>query len=572
MKLGSPCPAVINHLLAVLAEKTGKDVENARHCLRVSHKGNIVISAPVVISKNLLNHFGAESVEDVNRLLSCITPEAAERIVAWANEAKNGDFRNIRELKPKDFCVPREIAAGEKDSLYKTFVRVHSEYSSGLGKTATEVFGTAAAEDLLPAGIRQCLRCSPGPEDVNFSRSGTLKTTAECRCGFTAVLAGGNGRPSSTLVSKDHQELISAAAQYYFRRYSSVRLADEIKAACQKANEIRNLYYLNAQAAKAAEDLDSLLRGLEGRQLRYGGNGSWYVGSLRFDSITPESLRAFAGKALTAVEKGALVRKEKARERVRQLWALAGEPVCAGYEEVWAGLPVTVKFTPSVVNAYNSLKKLVETWTNGNITVSPKNELLVNGVKLEELDEEAVRRSAKLVFNSFKNAAEAARAKAAGYDQGVVLKVLRFVADNPEKMGATTVAAVLAGSRAKKVAERKLSSLSGYGSLRGVATQKDLARIVGQMVNDGLLRVKRVGWHDMPVLRVPGETEGMLKALGGPEMPPLQKQMSIQEAVGRRSWDALAEMASGGDWAAEVALNVAAALWPGSKAAKALKT
>jgi hypothetical protein len=373
-------------------------------------------------------------------------------------------------------------------------------------------------------------------------------------------------------VGKDHQELVGAAAQYYLRRYSSNRLAEEIKAACQKANGIRSLYYLNAQAAKAAEDLDSLLRGLEGRQLRYGGNGSWYVGSLRFDSITPESLRAFAGKALTAVEKGALVPREKARERVRQLWALAGEPACAGYEEVWAGLPVTAKFTPSVVNAYNSLKKLVEAWTNGNITVSPKNELRVNGVKLEELDEETVRRSASLVFNSFKNAAEAARAKAAEYDQGVVLKVLWFVADNPEKMGVSTVAAVLAGSKAKKVAERKLSNLSGYGSLRGVVTQKDLAQIVGRMVNDGLLRVKRVGWHDMPVLRVPGETEGMLKALGEPEMPFLQKQMGIQEAVGKRSWDALAEMAAGGDWAAEVALNVAAALWPSSKAAKALKT
>mgnify|MGYP005837985325 CR=1 FL=1 len=58
---------------------------------------------------------------------------------------------------------------------------------------------------------------------------------------------------------------------------------------------------------------------------------------------------------------------------------------------------------------------------------------------------------------------------------------------------------------------------------------------------------------------------------GEPETVPLKKRMSIQEAVNKRSWDALAEMAAGGDWAAEVALNVAAAFWPSGKAAKALK-
>lgn len=177
-----------------------------------------------------------------------------------------------------------------------------------------------------------------------------------------------------------------------------------------------------------------------------------------------------------------------------------------------------------------------------------------------------------LIFKSFKNAAEAARAKAAGYDQDVVLKVLRFIADHPEKMGATTAAAVLTGSKAKKVADRKLFSLSGYGSLRGVVTQKDLAQTISRMVNDGLLRIKYVGQHDMPVLRVPVETEKIVKTLDEPEIVPLKKRMNIQEAIGKRSWDALAEMAAGGDWAAEVALNAAAALWPSSKAAKALKT
>lgn len=109
--------------------------------------------------------------------------------------------------------------------------------------------------------------------------------------------------------------------------------------------------------------------------------------------------------------------------------------------------------------------------------------------------------------------------------------------------------------------------------LKGVITQKELSNLIQNMIEDGLINVAYVGWYDLPVLYIHETVKKQLESMQSPEPIFTEKKqsVSIEEAVNKREWDKLAEMAKE-NWSAEAALKTAAVLWPSGKAAKAVKT
>jgi len=560
-----------------------------RKHLRVSGKGNIVLALPVLLGKKFLAELGASSVNEIEKFIELMHPDTAAKIASWAIEAEQGVTSHIRELQRDDFVLSGELPGDDETSLVEAFLATHREYAARLEKDAVSVFG--AVSEALPPGIRERIACRPCPDTVKTAPDPSLLQLSpgyfmECACGFTATVTR-RGKPAvlPRLEAADSRAMNAAAQKHVFGDPNGhLRLVSLTKQRQEQAARLLEEYYLTPEASHAGEQLATFVQAVTGARLVRTADG-WRIGDLPVGRPSAESLVAMAEGMLAVIEAGKIVLRQEASQMVRNFWREHVEPVCRGYEELYDSLPWTARLSPALGKAYADLQAFVRDWSSGVI----RDGRVVGRYGLHQLDPDKVRTDAARLVNEFRRQAET---RPGSRDQPVVDAALRLVAGNPDRMGVTTAAAVLAGSRARKVTERGLDHLPAYGLFRG-HSQENIASTLTRMVADHLLEVSHVGRHRLPVLHVPKHVRTAMKQRHPePEAParpqeedrrgtgpgdqparkPAPAPRDVEEAVRRRAWDTLAGMSDGGDWAAAVALGLAAELWPSGKAARIVKT
>jgi len=534
--------------------------------LRVSKAGNIILCDRPIITGRLLEQYGAKSKNDVECLLKCLTEKAARKIISWVDEIGRGGASLAGELTPEDFNLETELSQHDREMMLVKFSSVHENHSRSIEEKLVKLYAGLEIET-APKKILNQINCAF--DRIEVTRKG-FGFVIKCGCGLK-VEVDGQLRQFKPL-DVDWDKLSAEVINIHLEKYRKVQLVDEIEHYRKQAEDIEYAFFLNSKARLSLVDLKEISSAIKNyRMISFSNHGLWRFGAVLLPDISAETLRAYTRKAFSTIQKGRLVSKSEVQKKAKEIWESVGKSVCGDYEKAWRELPVTVRMRKSVVNAYRDLKDQEEAWSKGKITLSSKDRLLINGMEIDEISEESVRRTTQIFVNRFKHAVDSA--KAAECDQYVAYQVLCLIRDYPKKMGATMVAALLTGSKSQRITRNKIDRNPYYGTLKGRITQKDLVEFIKNMVSDGLLKVKHIGWHDMPVLCLPDDTKELFDNLEQPERteaPPVKRAETVEEAVNKRDWDSLAEMADK-NWAAEVALNIAAVLWPTGKAAKALK-
>jgi hypothetical protein len=544
--------------------------------LRRSNKGNIVFESTPVLTKRFLEGLHADSSEDLEHFVECLKPEAAAELAAWAQAYGDGGNAPVREFGLDDFAA-RGLAEDKIALAMDNFLLAHRTYAGKMRGAAADL---GAVE--LSGSLAQVTGCRPeaGTVALEVAQSKlAVVCRGACACGFAATVTGKTVTILPSVVT-EHNRLLGAlaAGQVLGRPDDPEAPAARIGWLQGQSEGIAAEYHLTPKALQAARELSAFAESVRNRKISY--DGTWSIGPFRFDSLTPANvLEKVAKERYAIIEAGRITRKDEIGTRIREAWRTRIKPVCGDYGEIYAALPPTARLTKQVVKAYQNLSSLNAAWSSAKISVAGDGSLAVDGHVLKDIERDAATEAARLsaVFT-----ASVARAgtRAGAYNQGVVRKIVELVAAHQGRMGATGVSQVLAGSKSQKILHNRLDRLPGYGSLAGVVSQQAIAGMVDMMTEDGLLTVGERGYyrHSMPVLRVSPEVVAAFRAL--PEVPLEQappkgrvvdQPATIQESVARRSWDTLAGMAEDGDWAAEVALNVAAALWPSGKAVKCLR-
>jgi len=545
--------------------------------LRVSQKGNIVLGAPVLLGKGFLERLGAGSEEEVMAFLEYLGGRSLEKLCTWAKEVDQGLFRHVQELTLDDFNVGGKVSENYRAEMVGKFLEWHREYSERLRQAVLGVFGEIT--EFVPSRLVSRMECRPSPETVSLicdDRVRKLVTVyrARCECGAAAIITPERvGDPSP---GTEDIAVLTAMAREHLRTAPFLSGIVRMKEA---AEEIASAYFLTAGAAESLRALSQLAGALQKQEIRYEASG-WRVGSLRVLSLSSGVLEPLAGKYLSEVGQGRLVPKGEAGEKVRQVWEARLRPVTQGYKELYRALPLTSRLKPSVVAVYDKLDAFATAWSTASLSVSPGGALMLNGKILDLADgNTADVAEAVSLYANFKQEAEKEKLRSPRYNQYAVYKILQLVQSYPARMGVSGISAVLGASKAKKITENKLDRLPLYGALKDL-TQQDIADTTSRLVEDGLLSVSYMGRHSLPVLRLPPRVAVLFGTLAGqpepeapsPEEKALPKPAGVEEAIGRHSWQTLAELSAAGDWSAEVALNVAAALWPTGNAARIVRS
>lgn len=137
---------------------------------------------------------------------------------------------------------------------------------------------------------------------------------------------------------------------------------------------------------------------------------------------------------------------------------------------------------------------------------------------------------------------------------------------HPQKMGAKTLAGILAGSREEKILSKDYAHDPDYGRFRGVYSMSQIITWIKSLVASQYFSVRHVGRYHNPVLYLgPMPETSALKTLD----PGDNEEFSadLDTLITRHQWKKLAEKAED-DWAAECALLAGAVLWPYGDARK----
>ena len=562
-----------------LSEQEGEVVE--RHC-RVSKAGNIVLADKLLLFHNLFYAFHVHSKDMAGELLRRMKSFAAEEIIQCVRDLSNyttscqlKDWK-CRELTPDDFDIDvEEITEEEKEMLRDRFYKAHDDYISTLRNHIDKLFtglGKDAFEILVPADVLKRLNCKGDLRSIDFDKK-ELAFLLKCSCGISGKL---NTFLCQVVNDKwaDITKCEKEIVEHRFDTYESFQLLTKVDFCCSQAEDTARAYFLTKNARSKLEELRTLKSALrKPSQIKYSvESGLWGVGSKKFPDITAETIYEAAQSALQDVRNGKLLSKEGVKERIKEAWGFAGKESYDEAGRIWSGLPFFTKMRVSVASAYTRLVSFANACANGEVIVSQRGDIIVGEATIDtDSEKKFIENMIKIYLDKFKNAVNSAGT--VGYDQYIMYQVLRVVAEHQEKMGVTTVAALLTGSKSQKIMNSGYNRSSSYGILKGVITQKDLANLIKNMVQDGFLSIKYVGWHDMPVLRVPEVEKRHLESIPPPEGTPgegKQVTYTVEETVNKRAWDRLAEMAKE-SWPAEAALRTAALLWPSGKAAKAVK-
>ncbi|ACX51995.1 RQC domain protein [Ammonifex degensii KC4] len=590
---------VVGALLAGLQAKGLSVPPGSAGRFRVSKKGNLLLDEKLLLASDTARTLGCETPEAVLELLrSSLSDEAASEIHQVLCSPPGG--KEPRQITALDFVAkpPEELA----EKIWPVFEAKHMAHSQELAAYAEEVFRDLPAGPPENARAVARARCRPKPEDLTFRYDGAVCLAVCSACGFTLAFSASVGRhlpghPKNSSLGQDKDELSDLAGKALSRRLAEAGLpgkleglAREVKAALAERICLPEVY-------RWLKVLDSVASGIQKGSIRWQGSG-WVVASFSLPSADPTYLVEYFERRTKEVLSLPSTPLEGLREVLRRFWEGSGRKVWEKAEALHSALSPIMKALPEVRRSYENMRRFAEALSEGRIRVTGEGQCFVGNECLKQFDGQTLARILDRLFSAFERAVQQNMAfglsdeqvpaeilnrllPAPGQkggeklDREVVLEVLRLLAARPKKMGATTVAAVLAGSRAKKVSDRGFDKLPSFGRFKGLYTQQELVRVVERMVRAGLVAETYVGVHGLRVLYLPREVEkALLSSLSSEEGTLEVEDARVKRAaraIQKHSWGELAEMARDGFFPAEAALAAAAALWPSGKAPKLLK-
>jgi len=541
-------------------------------CFRVSNAGNILMSNKILISNNLISYLNMSSKNDIKELMACLKENSLKEILVWIEKfISNYSCSGSRELTVSDFDFTYQVEEKNKEFLQSAFLQAHQKYINSLEKEIKEIIkGLGEFEDLIPVTVLSYLKCAG--TDLKLIRK-RFKYFIRCTCGLEAEADLETFK--CRLLNNQEEQIIQCVqnvTKYCLDKYKEHQIPVLLKNYDEQVDIIERDYFLNSSAYLKLSELKTFKETVEGqRKIEYFRHSNkWIFGSKTLPSITPERILSLIQETFRVIQNGKLFLKTEAQERIREIWITKGREKFDECNRIWSALPFTVKlFT---VNLYKQFKIYTEECSKGNVHAL-NGRLIIGGTEVETINEESIINAFQSYINKIKKTADSIEP-----DRDNAYSILKVIESSlPKKMGITTVAAVLTGSRARKVIDRGLNKNAYYGALKNIS-QIDIINQIKRMIESNILKIRYIGRKDLPILCLTDETKKLITSLSVSEVPEIVQEnntdekstVKIEDIVNRRAWDIL-EKKSKKDFSAEAILKVAAVLWPTGKAAKIVK-
>jgi len=573
---GAEINAVITQVLNNYCHKHNLSTPK-QNLFRVSKAGNILIADRTLISNELLDSLNLRTKDKVKKLISCLKEQSIKEILSWSekNTSSNLSGPECKKLELSDFDISGQVEEEVKEPLQDIFFRYHQIYVNEL-KEKLQKLSQKLDKSLIPEDVLSRSECPGRSLELNRKR---LKYFVKCCCGLEAEIEIDTSKCRFLNQGEDIEKCIQNIVQYYLKAYKKFQIPELIKDFCTQAENISYDYFLSSRAYSELIELKAFKEAIEGQQkidyLQY--SNKWKIGTKTLSDITPETISSLIEKTFQFIQNNKLFLKVDARKIIKEIWETKGKEKYDECCQVWSELPFVAKL--SAINSYKQLKIYAEECSKGNIQLLSSGRLTIGETEIQTINEESIVCVVELCLKDFKENAE--HVEKIKYNQNIaqsILKVIEF--SRPKKMGVTTVAAILTGSKTKKILERRLDKSPYYGILKN-ASQMSIINQIEKMKQNNILEIEYVGRQDMPCLRLTDEVRKILISSPAPEAildkedeGDKNKDMyidEIKEAINKRAWDILEER-SKKDISAEAALRVAAILWPTGKAAKITKT
>lgn len=542
--------------------------------IRVSKKGNVLIDENLYISNDLLVSTGITEPKKLKDLLLTLTDSALEKLKSKLLSAPSVKV-NLEPLTINDFLtdvIPYENDQSLKTAVY-AFSEIHKKYSEVLRQYGQSLFGGEFPSFICRELAVKRATCRALPEDAAIKKNKwTGAVVIVCRaCGFAAVQQPlkRSWEYAKGISLEGDKTYITEGLQIYYA--DKLKQSGVIEEAERRLEELKNGlqgFVPGPRAVRALSDLEFLVKSL--RSLSVVRQGSVFnisgTGLLADAQAVRDRLAFFAAEVANEWK----IPEEEARQSLLQSWEAFGRIIWNNFEEKWAVLPVFYKIISGVREAHERLSDFMSDWENGRVSASTGS-LRMGREPVNALEEKALSVIADRLLVDFESALKRAVSRYP-LPEAAEAAIFLFL-EKPKKMGATTAAAVLTGSKSQKVLAEHYDKCSQYGALAKKITQKETQKIIENMLSDDLLAVKTVGWHDLPVLFVLKEIEKYFYIYRQVnkkerEKTPEEKLKLIELAVQKKDWEAVAEMQKEGFFPAEAALRIASVLWPAGKAAK----
>lgn len=543
---------------------------------RVSKRGTVLIDEQPVLTHDVLERAGlagetqVERAENLKRLLTEMLSPCAVRALHDALVLPKGKAR-FPKIGLENFVVGKGMELPEKG--WTAFEAAHVKYSGTLKAQAEKLLAGLDLSLFGSLGLLRRTECQPEQKDVVASVDARGVWVAECRkCGFTAAFAPKswvwlNGDCRGSDVFKDGAELLNRVAFVLAER---LRRSDEFREADRLCAALEEEMAARVPCARAQEllfQLKILTQSVRESRVEWR-DGAWMVMPFR---VPPEPA-AVLERCAEAVEEARSLPAptlSEAREMALRFWEKEGGLRWESVRRLHAELPPLLRLAPRVEQAWNRLESFVSALKAGRFETRDR-QVCLGSERMSVADEASLGTALAELICEFEGVARGPGGEVPSFD--VAVEVLKLVAARPKEMGTTTVAAVLAGSKARKVLERKYDKLPQYGVLKGRCSQAEVVRAVEKLAEMCLVSVVHVGWHDLPVLHLPKAVREAVRsgALSAEPEDGARLLERAERAARKRGWDELAEMASEGYFPARAALAAAAALWPSGGAARLL--
>lgn len=528
--------------------------------VRVSKRDNILIAGTMMIAWSVLETLQVKTLETLIATIDQLTEDAGRRLIAWL-QRPDKQLAAFTPWTAEAFTMPDPFI----DPEIITKLRADLAIAHDTAWDAVQAFAGGWGGELEASTV-----CTAPPPTLSATWSQRLYVACpECSLTQSYALAD-----------------LSAAGPAVFTRPGSI--AQSLTAAWRRVAEAaRNTPAWQALRAALSATADiattpdvlwqpntlqafAIVQTLSEQSTQYAAEalgytqGQWTLVTPP-DTPKPSKWQTRLASAQQTIASDPRLSVAAAEATLHQLWETDGRPRWEAMQAQWQAAPPVVQHVPAVHQSFEALSDLAKAWQHPNLQSSRE------GIRLNA-NTPALPTLSDLV-SRFCDQAQALVTQMTTISRRlppvpVFQAIVRVLNDHPRAMGVTTLAALLAGSTARKLRNQGYDSHPAYGAFHRVYCQTQLIAWIRTLVECDGLRVIAVGVHRLPVLKLSkalasGTSSGVLSPAdpSDPSSPPLAT------LIGGKRWEAIAEQAPA-DWAAEVALRAAALLWPTGQAAQ----
>ncbi len=532
------------------------------HSVKLSHKRNILFRGQILIPRKVWQYVAALYRDPSLSWILRITDQMALSIVRQLK-----DNQPVPSLTENDFIPPsRDINEETRQFLLDRFHKSHEE-----AWTAVNDLISSWSVD-IPISPMACHTLHP---DFLFLWRSIQLTCPECSWSHAfsfnprRLINTDNLHPEDDGFFKHSADLIRNLSDIWFRQSAFVhqipdwtRVESMVAAALSLQTSTDILWTPRShQAFLRLQQLRLLLCDTPLEPVRYD-KRKWKSRQLpRVSDVPGYEHRFREDEAILAADPGIL--NSKGCTMLQQLWETQGQAVWCHVQKQWETVPIAIHNIPNVKRSYENLYRWAQAWQHPRLSSTHEGYRLAPECEphpsLEDLASQFADHGMQLInllqltLRSFP-------------PNEVIVCLSDILRRHPQKMGAKTLAGILAGSREEKILSKDYAHDPDYGRFRGVYSMSQIITWIKSLVASQYFSVRHVGRYHNPVLYLgPMPETSALKTLD----PGDNEEFSadLDTLITRHQWKKLAEKAKD-DWAAECALLAGAVLWPYGDARK----